>query len=196
MNGLSSAFRRRKPECLTAVLLAVMFLVGVTIGAFISGGTSEGEIEAFRSTVGYSAEHSAENPFETVKASFFSVSAVGLLIWLFGFLAVLPKILLSSTVISYKGAVVGYTVGMLLRTYALKGLCIAALSILPQYVFFLPFVFYLGSRAVTFEMTKGNKKSLKGYCKLLLPLAAVCAFSAFADAFISGRLLKLFSRLL
>lgn len=194
MNGLRGTFNLRSPMCLTAVLLAVMFLVGVTIGAFISGRTSESERETFKSAIVYSAEHSSENPLKTARTSFISVSAVGLFFWICGFFTAAITVVLCGTTFIYKGVAVGYTVGMLLHTYTFKGLCIAVFTILPQYVFFLPFVFYLAGRATVFELKRGNNKGLKEYIKLLLPLAAVCLISAFADAFVSGGILKLFSR--
>ena len=180
-----------KRECISLVILfAALFLVGVTVGAFISVKVSQSELEAFRSALRYSAEHSADNPFQTAKQSLLSVIVFAVLVWLSGFFPLSVKLITDGTVIIYKGTLVGYTVGLLSRTYAFMGLGIAAVSILPQYILLLPLIFYLSVNAIQFER-KSNKVFYK-YFVLFAVSALVCVAAAFIDAFVTGNLLKLF----
>ena len=180
-----------KRECISLVILfAALFLVGVTVGAFISVKVSQSELEAFRSALRYSAEHSADNPFKTAKQSLLSVIVFAVLVWLSGFFPLSVKLITDGTVIIYKGTLVGYTVGLLSRTYAFMGLGIAAVSILPQYILLLPLIFYLSVNAIQFER-KSNKVFYK-YFVLFAVSAFVCVAAAFIDAFVTGNLLKLF----
>ena len=187
---LRGAFKRK--DISFVILFAALFLVGVTVGAFISVKVSQSELEAFESTVRYSAEHSADNPFKTAKQSLLSVAVFAVLIWLSGFLPLSVKLITDGAVIVYKGTLVGYTVGLLSRTYALMGLGIAAVSILPQYVLLLPFMFYLSVKAIQFERKGSNNKAFYKYVGLFAVSVFVCIAAAFTDAFITGKLLKLF----
>ncbi len=182
-----------KRECISLVILfAALFLVGVTVGAFISVKVSQSELEAFRSALRYSAEHSADNPFKTAKQSLLSVIVFAVLVWLSGFFPLSVKLITDGTVIIYKGTLVGYTVGLLSRTYAFMGLGIAAVSILPQYILLLPLIFYLSVNAIQFERKNINNKVFYKYFVLFTVSVFVCVVAAVTDAFVTGNLLKLF----
>ncbi len=189
---LNGAFNFKRNYISLVILFAVLFLVGVTVGAFISVKVPQSEIETFKSNMKYSAEHFADNPFITAKQSLLSVMVFAVLIWLSGFLSLSVKLITDGIVVIYKGTLVGYTVGLLSHTYAFTGLGIAAVSILPQYILLLPLMFYLSAKAIQFERKNINNKVFYKYFVLFTVSVFVCVVAAVTDAFVTGNLLKLF----
>ena len=185
---LRGAFKRE--NSLWLILFAVMFLVGVTAGACISSKAAEDELDAFKADISYSAEQTSNNRIETARESFLSILAFSALIWICGFFALPVKLAAISAVIIYKGLLVGYTVGLLSYAYALKGLGIAAATIIPQYILVIPLMFFLARQAMIFETKRRKNKDLYKYSFNILVFTVFCAAAAFADAYISAAIIR------
>ena len=175
------------------ILFAALFLVGVTGGAFMASGAAEEEMAEFAGNVSYWAEHSGNSNMETTVKSFLSISGTLLFIWLSGFLHKIPCALISGAVVLYKGTVTGYTVGMLSRTYALKGVLLAAVGILPQYIILLPLMFLLSTAAFSFDLHPPvQPAAVKKYLAFLGVALVFSALAALSDGFVSGKLMHMF----
>ncbi|MDP4117866.1 MAG: stage II sporulation protein M [Bacillota bacterium] len=178
-------------------VFAVMFLVGITAGAFIAARVMPEETNAFMKTVKYSAEHSGDNVWRTVGGSFVSIVGTVLLLWLSGFFYKWISIALSGTAVVCKGAVTGYTVAMLTRAYVWRGALMAVISIFPQYLILLPLMFFMGARAVMFSLKNDFKSAksakFKNYIILLVVALFLSLAAALLDGFAAGYLMNRFS---
>ncbi len=180
---------------LVFLVLALLFIVGIAVGGFIAAGTEGNQVRSFSESVKYSALHSTDNPWKTVRSSALSLGGMIVTIWLSGLLPVWICAGISAVLVANKAVVTGYTVGMLFRAYKYKGIGIAVVSILPQYLVVLPTVLLVGAAA--FEFSAAIKKRMvtpdkfKSYSIWLVSGILLSLTAALVDGFVSGRLMHI-----
>ena len=191
MNGFIGVIKRSSAHLSFFALFGLVFLIGVSGGAFFAAAAQEGTLSEFAANLTYSAEHSAENLSGIVANSAVSAFVLMITLWLSGFFSKVPCFVLMATVTAFKGAATGYTIGMLICLYSAKGLALAVAGVLPQYVVLLPTMFV--SSAVLLNNFAGTplKRTLKGRGILLVLMLSAGGISAFVDAVVCGRIIKL-----
>ena len=190
MRIISGFFRRynTKAFAFMFLILAVVFLAGTAGGSFFAVKTGEYGLSEFADNINYSALHSLDNPRLTLARSFISIAVLILIIWISGFFPKPFCVTVLSVAVCYKGFVTGYTAAMLIRGFVLRGIALAVVSILPQYLILLPLVYFLGAAAFSYER---NSAAAGEYIKLI-SIAMVMAFlAAMSDAVIAGRLINI-----
>ena len=167
------------------LVIALFFLVGVSAGAYISVNEFKNTEISFKEDILYSVNNI--NPFKTTVNSGISVAFTVSVLWISSFFKKAVSVILCTGIITFKGVVTGYTVGMLTICYKMKGLLLAIASILPQYIILLPLLFFV-SVAVYSYCSKNI--SLKTYFIIFVVSVILGIIPAIMDGYLSGHLLK------
>lgn len=167
------------------LVIALFFLVGVSIGAYISVSDFNNTEISFKEDIIYSVNNIS--PLKTVISSGISVGFTVAVLWISSFLKKAGCIILCTGIVTFKGIVTGYTVGMLNMCYKAKGLALALASILPQYVILLPLLLFVSLAAYSFC---SKNISLKTYFVIFLVSIVLGIIPAIMDGYLSGYLMK------
>ena len=118
--------------------------------------------------------------------SFISFLKPCFIIWISGFCK--KALYLNSAVLAYRGGLSGFVIGCIFKEYGIiKGLSVALSATLPQNLLYFPFLLFLCVASAGHK----NTKERSVYLILLIMSAAMSAFSAFADTFITSFFIKL-----
>lgn len=191
MNKLIGVIKRKSAHLYFFLLFAVVFLIGEAVGAGLSTVASKTELDEFAENISFSTEHWGENPIHVMSQSAFSVLVLIFTLWLCAFLPKAVTVIIASVLIVYKGAAVGYTIGMLVKIKGFEGLWLSMLAILPQYILLLPLVFTAAVASLKFHWDSPQPGKLKKYILsgfFLLLAGLICAF---VDGVVTGRLIYL-----
>ena len=167
------------------LVIALFFLVGVSAGAYISVNEFKNTEISFKEDILYSVNNI--NPFKTTVNSGISVAFTVSVLWISSFFKKAVSVLLCTGIITFKGVVTGYTVGMLTICYKMKGLLLAIASILPQYIILLPLLFFVSVAAYSYC---SKNISLKTYFIIFVVSVILGIIPAIMDGYLSGHLLK------
>jgi hypothetical protein len=167
------------------LVIALFFLVGAGVGAYISVCDFKNAEISFKEDLIYSINNI--NPIKTVASSWVSVFFTIAVLWVSGFFKKIVSVVLCTAVITFKGVVTGYTVGMLNICYKIKGLFLAVSGILPQYVILLPLIFFAVLSAYSFC---SKNISLKTYFVIFVCTVILGIIPAVTDGYLSGYLMK------
>ncbi len=167
------------------LVIALFFLAGVGIGAYISVSDFKNAEISFKEDIIYSINNI--NPLKTLVSSGISAIFTVAVLWISSFFKKAVCVVFCTGIITFKGVVTGYTVGMLTICYKIKGLMLAIASILPQYIILLPLIFFVTVAAYSFC---SKNISLKTYFAIFLVSIIIGIIPAVMDGYLSGHLMK------
>ncbi len=170
------------------LILAVLFLIFLGIGGFMAARETTEKVAEFSNSIIYSVNQLSDTRFTTFLNSLASISFTVMLMWFCGFLGKICCIFICGAVISFKGVVTGYTIGMLIGAFNLKGILVSVVSILPQYIILLPLMFFVSASAYGYTV---KKISTKIYFLKAIIFTLIGAFAAILDGYISSLLMKI-----
>ena len=192
MFKLTGVIKRNSAHLSFFLLFAGLFMAGVAAGSVCGAFVKAQALEEFARDVAYSVAGWKENVRETVFCSAVSACITVTALWCVGFCRKKVCLLLASAVVVFRGAVTGYTEAMLMKAFGFRGVLISAVSILPQYTVLLPLVFLTAAAAVSFSEMKLTPEKVKKYPVLLFAFLCGGVVCAFADGFVSGKLMTVF----
>lgn len=192
MFKLTGVIKRNSAHLSFFLLFAGFFMTGITVGSVSGAFVNADVLEEFTAGVAYSAAMWKDNVTETVTNSGFSVCITLTVLWCTGFFRKKFCVFVASVIVVFKGIVTGYTEAMLIKAFGLRGVWVSAVSILPQYIVLMPLVFLAAMVAVHFSEMNFTPEKAKKYPVILLAFICGGIFCAFADGFVSGKLLTLF----
>ena len=167
------------------LLFAVVFLLGDTFGAVLATLAEKPELDSFALNMTYSAEHLVDNRWGTVIRSVISVWTTLIALWICGFMPRIPSVVLSGSIMVFKGVTIGYTLGMMFRIYGGKGVALAVASVLPQYIILLPLMFLTASMAANAFKGISVKSAVKGYMVFAVFFLMIGLVGALADVLVT-----------
>lgn len=125
------------------------------------------------------------------KSSFLQSVKPVIFMWILGVFGI--SVYCNMLVVGYKGGVLGFAAGALLKTYGIgKGMVAVLCGILPQYFVFIPVLMYICT--ATFEFSKSNQtpgRKIINYVLHLMVALMGCLFAALSDTYITSLLLRL-----
>lgn len=174
----------------------IIFLIGIVFGAMAVKVLSEQQTTELIGSLNILFEELAANGDKSSLSLFLSVAWLNiklvLVIWLMGFTIIgIPVILF---ILFARGFVIGFTVGLLVNSYVLKGLLFALAAVLPHNFIAVPVFLIIGVAAMSFSLylikkrNAGNQKLLTSslnysVCCLMAGLAIIV--SSFVEVYIS-----------
>ncbi|TXL67911.1 stage II sporulation protein M [Cerasibacillus terrae] len=194
-----------KEHATTYVFMIILFLTGITFGAFIVNSMHFVQkqdlffyLERF---FGEFVTENSINRLEILKGSFLYHVKYLLLIFILGLSVIgLPIVWI---LLFLKGLVVGFTVGFLVNQLGIKGFLIASLSIAPQNLFIIPVYLIAGSLSMIFSISLINKlfsrkisqqvfRPFGQYMVIFGILLIISFFAASVEAFVSNGAMQSF----
>ena len=137
-NGfISNHIKDNKP---VYIIEALLFMGSFVFGVFYSRLYANPDVNALDSMMQI-LKSNTSNPFGIYLHSLLSHLKLVCFLWLFGITFLGP--LAGAGIIIYRGFSVGFTMGLLVKLYYLKGLTVSALYILPQVILTLPVYFFI-----------------------------------------------------
>ena len=145
-----NCWRQNWPQYL---LVLAVFLVGAAFGAFGVNHLSVGQFEELSKHVqayAAQADQLSANPAGAEGGKIFADILVIILLYILGLSFVgIPFIL---ALIFIRGFILGFAISFLTQSMAVNGLLLAAVSILPQNLLYLPALLFGGTAALSFAL--------------------------------------------
>lgn len=175
--------------------ISIFFLVGIIIGSIlINRLTSE---QNYRIINRYSWMFDYEpkkNQMDIFKSILFSNIKFTFIIWLIGLTSL--GTLVIPLMISFRGGVIGFTVGFLIKEFGIQGFTFSLSGLLPHYLIILPGILAIGAIGLSNSINSNNRrrgKSLNGiyqktlidYSILFLLFFLIVVIGCFVEAFIT-----------
>ncbi|MGI6425597.1 MAG: stage II sporulation protein M [Tepidanaerobacteraceae bacterium] len=186
------------------VFLTIILIIGIIIGSITVNMISQIQVENILSFInGFLANI---NNLSVDRHFVFYVSLsnnlkTALILILLGFSIIgFPFIL---ALISFRGFVLGFTVGFLIKQMGTKGIILSVLSILPQNLIILPCIISIGVASLTFALTiiKSKMKNYQenylqlvtGYLLLNLFFSIILVMAGLIEGYISPVFIKVYT---
>ncbi|MDR7856162.1 stage II sporulation protein M [Tissierella sp.] len=179
--------------------LAVIFITGIIIGSIISSKLNlEQSINIsnrFNWIFGYMKDQDMKS-VDVFLSSLLPNMTIIFIIWILGLVSIgIPVIPL---LLCWKGVRVGFTVGLLVELFGLKGFTFSLLSLLPHYLIEIPC--YLGIAAVGTSnsinlwrkrKSRVSNSSNSDYSMLMLLLSIIITITCLLDSILTSYILKI-----
>jgi len=191
----------------TYFFVILFFMIGVSSGVFTTKSLTQGEN---RELINYLENFLKVYDFNTIdrlallKRSLINNLQTGVILWILGVTVVgIPLILL---VITFRGFIIGFTVGFLLKEMGIRGLIFSIISILPQNVLIIPGTIIVGVIAISFSVMLIKNKFKKTnrynnvfsqfllYSTIIASIYLFIILGCFIEAYVSPLFLKYFSQ--
>jgi stage II sporulation protein M len=136
--------------------MTLVIIAGVACGALLVRFLDEGPLQEITVTLNrfFTDLKEEENNLlaspELLRASYFRNGALLLLMWVLGFFSV--GFAMVPIVLFLKGLSLGFTVGMVIYRYSLKGFLFCLAAVLPHNLFFVPAYVMAGSFAFAYSL--------------------------------------------
>ena len=183
-------------------ILFLFLLAGVIIGSILVNRLDileDHKIIGHLSPVMEYINHENQLSIDILKISLLSNSKFALIIWLSGFIFIGTIII--PLMIGLKGISIGFTVGLLVKRFGIKGFTFAVSGLLPHYLILLPGIIAICSiglsNAKTNSSLKGNgirrinKMNLVEYSLLFLFFFTIIIMGSLVESFITPYFIKL-----
>ncbi|MFA5384952.1 MAG: stage II sporulation protein M [Eubacteriales bacterium] len=185
-----NCWRQNWPQYL---LVLAVFLVGAAFGAFSVNHLSVGQFEELSKhvqTYVAQADQLSANPAGAADGKIFADILVIILLYILGLSFVgIPFIL---ALIFVRGFILGFVISFLTQSMAVNGLLLAAVSILPQNLLYLPALLFGGTAALSFALLSLRRYTnfrikllscLAGYTMIMAVVLAVAICAALVEIY-------------
>lgn len=144
-------------------IISMFFIVGIIIGAIMINRLkieTNNNITNHYSWIFDYMNDGNPGTSDILKSNLFSTMKFSIIIWLSGLIVL--GIFIIPLIIGWKGITIGFTVGLLIKEFEIKGLIFALSGLLPHYLIILPGIIAIGSIGLSHAigMSKGRGKSL------------------------------------
>ncbi len=147
-------------------LLFMIFIIGVSAGAFTVNGLStlqRDELVHYLNGFLQIMDKQSINSNELLMISLQENTKIIVLLWLLGVTIIgIPFIFL---LILIKGFIIGFSTGFIIKTMGLKGMLFGLLSIFPKEIIVIPCIIALGVNGINFSLNIIKSKSIKQVLK-------------------------------
>lgn len=197
------AYFRKNPGIF--IFMTLVIIAGVACGALLVRFLDEEPLQEITATLNYfftdlkEEENNILAAPELLRVSYYRNGALLLLIWAFGFFP--AGFYLVPIILFLKGLSLGFTVGIVIYRYSLKGFLFSLAAVLPHNLFFVPAYIMAGSFAFAYSLYLFNRRlprlSLKKdpfivqYCLFM----AVAVFTALIGGLFEAYITPVFIRL-
>lgn len=137
--------------------LTIFFLIGIISGSILINRLSAQQNYKLVSKFNWIFDYRVNTkPLDVFKITLFSNLKFMLIIWLTGLTSL--GIVIIPFIISFRGGVIGFTVGYLIKEYGIKGFIFSLSGLLPHYLIILPGILSVGALGLSFAI---NSKKIK-----------------------------------
>lgn len=183
-------------------ILFIFFIAGIVIGSILVNRLELSEnhkmIDYLSPLMGY-INHGDQLSIDMLKVSLLSNSKFALIIWLSGFIFIGTIII--PIMIGLKGISIGFTVGLLVGKFGIKGFTFALSALLPHYLIILPGILAICSISLSNSKTNSSAKgnglrringiNLVDYSLLFLFFFTIIIMGSLVESFITPYFIKL-----
>lgn len=178
--------------------LVIFFIVGIVAGAVIINRLSNENNIKLADHFSWIFDYIEDGNYRSIdvfKLSLLSNLKFVLTIWILGFIGVGAIII--PMVICWKGAAIGFTVGILVKEFGMNGFLFALLGLLPHYLIIIPGFLAIGSVGLSHSLyimkSKRNRmgsKDMADYSILILLFYIIVILGSLVEGFFTPHLLN------
>ncbi len=146
--------------------LAMFFIIGIVAGAIIINRLSTEDnlklVDHFSWIFNYIKDGNYKS-LDIFKLSLLSNIKILFIVWVLGLISL--GILIIPLIICWKGAAIGFTVGILVEKFGIKGFLFALSGLLPHYLIIIPGFLAIGSVGLSQSLYRMKSKSRRIYSR-------------------------------
>ena len=180
-------------------ILAICFILGIIAGAILINRISDEknyEIVNYFSWIFKYIEEGQYRSIDIFRISLFSNVKIVFFIWMLGLISL--GLFIIPLIICWKGAVIGFTVGFLVKEFGIKGFIFALSGLLPHYLIIIPGILAVGAVGLSFSTYNVKSKSrrissrdMADYSILILLFFIIILVGCFIEGFFTPYFLNL-----
>ncbi|KUK10716.1 MAG: Required for dissolution of the septal cell wall [Clostridia bacterium 41_269] len=186
------------------ILIVFFFILGVAAGSYVVELLNSQQVSELINYLDKFFSGFAQwnvDPSLIVQRTIINNLKIILFFWCLGLTVIgVPLILL---IISFRGFVMGFTIGFLYNQKSIYGLIIALLAIVPPSIIYLPATIIGAAVAITFSywLIRGRSRGMNGsilqqfiaYNFIMLVISIFAALAGIIEAYLSPTFIKIFS---